>query len=99
MTALVSENTIDSRLVRSRWECTENQAVYCTIELCLSVDKLKKKKQQGRNDVGVQRSNVHVVYILSIVQTEITYTRARRHHASVVSIRTTQDSKPKLLRK
>ena len=55
MTALVSENTIDSRPGRSRCECTENQTVYCTTELCLSVDKLKKRKK-GRNDVSVQRS-------------------------------------------
>ena len=33
-----------SRPVRSRCDCTENQTVYCTIELCLSVDKPKKKK-------------------------------------------------------
>ena len=31
--------------------------VYCTTDLCLSVDKLKKeKKQQGRNNVGVKMS-------------------------------------------
>ena len=42
MTALVSENTIDARPVRSRCECTENQT-----ELYLSVDKLKKKKKEG----------------------------------------------------
>ena len=30
--------------------------MYCTTELCLSVDKLKKNKKQGRNDVGVLRS-------------------------------------------
>ena len=50
--ALVSENTIDSKPVRSRCACTE-------VGLCLSVDKLKeekKRKQQGRNDVSVQRS-------------------------------------------
>ena len=46
MTALVSENTIDARPARSRCECAENQT-----ELYLSVDKLKKKKKKGRNDV------------------------------------------------
>ena len=44
-----------SRPVRSRCECTENQTVHCTIELCLSLDKPKKKKQ-GRNEVSVQTS-------------------------------------------
>ena len=45
-------------LFRSRCACTEVRLVYCTTELCLSVDKLKKKKQQqqGRNDVRVQKS-------------------------------------------
>ena len=33
-----------------------SQAVYCTTELCLSVDKLKEEKKKGRNDVSVQRS-------------------------------------------
>ena len=28
--------------------------VYCTTELCLSVDKLEKDNKQGTNDVGVQ---------------------------------------------
>ena len=35
-----------------------SQAVYCTTDLCLSVDKLKKEKNNNRekNDVSVQRS-------------------------------------------
>ena len=44
-----------------------SQAVYCTTELCMSVDKLKEegiKQQQGKNDVSVQRQclcSVHSV--------------------------------------
>ena len=35
----------------------EIQAVYCTTELCLSVDNFEEEtKQQGRNDIGAQRS-------------------------------------------
>ena len=30
------------------------QTVYCTTELCLSVDKIQKDNRQGRNDVSVQ---------------------------------------------
>ena len=38
------------------------QTVYCTTELCLSVDKLEKNNKQGRNDVSVQcLYNVHFV--------------------------------------
>ena len=33
---------------RSRCECTENQTVYCTTELCLSVNKLKKDTKKNR---------------------------------------------------
>ena len=52
-----------------------SQAVYCTTELCLSVDKLKKKKQQqGRNNVSVLRSMS--MYILSTAKTENTYTHS-----------------------
>ena len=32
----------------------KGQTVYCTTELCLSVDKLEKDNKQGRNDVSVQ---------------------------------------------
>ena len=57
MTALVSENTIDSKACSFQMCVHGNQAVYCSTELCLSVDKLKKQKQQqGKNDVSVQRS-------------------------------------------
>ena len=38
--------------------------MYCTTELCLSVDKREKDNKQGRNDVSVQ----HVMYILSRVE-------------------------------
>ena len=38
------------------------QTVYCTIELCLSVDKLEKDNKQGKKDVCVQcLCNVHSV--------------------------------------
>ena len=65
MTTLVfSENTIvDKRPVRSmcgvrtqRSDCV----LYCTTELCLSVDKREKDKKQGKNDVSVPcLCNVH----------------------------------------
>ena len=48
MTALVSENTIDSKPVRSRNACTEVRLCPCTTELCLSVDKLKEEKKNNR---------------------------------------------------
>ena len=39
-----------------------SQTVYCTTELCLSVDKLEKDNKQGTNDVGVQcLCNLHSV--------------------------------------
>ena len=38
------------------------QTVYCTTELCLSVDKLEKDNEQGRNDVNVKcPCNLHSV--------------------------------------
>ena len=72
-----------------------SQAVSCTTELCLSVDKLKEKTQ-GRNDVPVQKQccSEHSVNC----QTESTYTPARLvalvQKLSVVII-----PQPKLLRK
>ena len=59
--------------------CT-SQEKYCTTELCLSVDKLKKKKQTTRKTAAWKRLrqctdvNVYVVYILSRVKTGRTYT-------------------------
>ena len=51
MTALVSENTIDSMSCTIQMCVHGSQAVYCTTELCLSVDKLiEEQKKQGRND-------------------------------------------------
>ena len=76
MTAPVSENTIDSRPVRSRCGCTENQTVYCATELCLSVDKLTKEKTTGKERCQWTEVNVHVMYILSTVKTENTHTPA-----------------------
>ena len=97
MTAPVSENTIDSRPVRSRCGCSENQTVYCATELCLSVDKLKKK-QQGRNDVSVQRSFCQLLK-LRILTLLLDWKRcSKAHHSSVVpicTVRTIQDSKSK----
>ena len=58
--------------------CT-SQDEYCTTELCLPVDNLKKKnKQQGRQRQGRGRCectdvNVYVMYNLSHVKTERTY--------------------------
>ena len=74
MTALVSENTIASTPVRSRCECAENQTVHCTTELSLFVDKLKKKTTGKER---CQCTEVNVLYILSTVKTENTYTPAR----------------------
>ena len=55
--------------------CT-SQDEYCTTELYLSVDKLKKKnEQQGRQRQG--RDGVSVMYNLSHVKTERTYTPAQ----------------------
>ena len=58
MTALVSENTIASWPVSIQMCVHGESTVYCTTDLCLSVDKLEegKKQQHGRNDVSVQRS-------------------------------------------
>ena len=40
----------------------KSQTVYCTTELCLSVDKREKNNKQGRYDVSVQcLCNVHSV--------------------------------------
>ena len=57
MTALVSENTMDSTPVRSRCACKEVKlcVVQLTTELGLSVDKLKEEKK-GRNDVSAPTS-------------------------------------------
>ena len=86
----------------------ESQAVYCTTELCLSVEKLKEEKKTGKERCLCAEVNVYVVYILSTVKTENTYTPARlealfsSHQSSVIpvrTIRTIQDSKPKFLRK
>ena len=53
-----------------------SQAVYRTTELCLSVDKLKKKRKKKTGEERCQFTdvNVYVVYILSTVETENTYT-------------------------
>ena len=61
MSALVLAKTIDSSLfnpdVRAR-----KQAVYCTVELCLSVDKLKEEGEKRKERCLVYRSNVYVVF-------------------------------------
>ena len=76
MTALVSETTIDSKACSIQMCVRGSRAVYCTTELSLSVDKLKKKKL-GRNDVGVQRSMSMTCTFCQSVKTENTYTPAR----------------------
>ena len=48
--------------------------MYCTTDPCLTVNKLKKEK---REQCWCTDVSVHVVYILSTVETEDTYTRAR----------------------
>ena len=55
-----------------------SQSVYCTTELCLSVDKLNEEKTTTRKErcKGTE-VNVCVVYFLSTVQSENTYTPAR----------------------
>ena len=78
----------------------------------MSVDKLMEEKNREGTIFSVQRSmSMWCTYILSTVNTENTCTPARlealfkalsRHHSSVIhvrTIRTIQDSKPKLLRK
>ena len=51
--------------------------MYCTTELCLSVDNLKEEgKKNIEGTMLVYRGNVYVVYILSTVKTENTYTPA-----------------------
>ena len=54
-----------------------SQAVCCTTELCLSVDKLKEETTTGKERCQCPEVNVKAVYILSTVQTENTYTPAR----------------------
>ena len=57
MTALVSENTIDSKPVRSRCACTEVRL--CIVPLsCVSLcgQAEGRKKKTGKNDVRVQKS-------------------------------------------
>ena len=63
--------------------CT-SQDEYCTTELCLSVDKLKKKTKQttGKTAAGkilckCTDVNVYVVHNLSHVEAERTYTPAQ----------------------
>ena len=51
--------------------------VYCTTELCLSVDKLKKEKTTGKERYYCTEVNVYVVYIMSTVEAENTHTLAR----------------------
>ena len=73
MTALVSENTIDSRPVSIQMRVRGESAVYCTTDLCLSVDKLKKeKKETGWERCLCTEVNVYVLYILSTVKTDNT---------------------------
>ena len=75
---------------------------YCTTELYLSVDKLKKKQTTGKTAAGQRRCqctdvNVYVMYNLSHVETERTYTPAQLQtlikscqlSSSVVPVRTT----------
>ena len=47
-----------------------SQAVYCTTELCLSVDKLKEEKKHREGTMLVYIGNV-VVYILSTVKLRV----------------------------
>ena len=53
-----------------------SQAVYCTTELCLSVDKLKEEEKTttGKERCPCTEVNVYVVCNLSTVKTENTYT-------------------------
>ena len=45
---------------------TEVRLLYCTTELCLSVDKTGKDNKQGRNDISVQC--LCKIYVLSRVE-------------------------------
>ena len=52
-----------------------SQAVFCTTELCLSVDKLQGEEKTTEKELRqCTEVNVYVVYILSTVKTENTYT-------------------------
>ena len=110
MTALVSENTIDSRSVRSRCACTEVRLYTQLSCVCLWTSWVKGKKQ-GRNDVSVQRSTSMKCTFCQLLVLR-TFTRLlnwkrcskalSRHHSSVIpvcTIRTIQDSTPKFLRR
>ena len=73
MTALVSAKTIDSRPVGSRSAWTEVRLCIAQLNcVCLWTSRKKKEKKDGT--MLVYRGNVYVVYILSIVKTENTYT-------------------------
>ena len=87
---------MDSRPVRFRGECTENQSVCCTTELCLSVDKLKTKK---KTSTGNQLLKLRI--LTPLLDWKRCSKALSRHHSSVVPIfvtRTIQDSKSKFLR-
>ena len=87
---------MDSRPVRFRGECTENQSVCCTTELCLSVDKLKTKK---KTSTGNQLLKLRI--LTPLLDWKRCSKALSRHHSSVVTIfvtRTIQDSKSKFLR-
>ena len=79
-----------------------SHAVYCTTELCLSVDKLKKKKSNNwEGTMLVYRVQMKKLRILALLLDWKRCSNAlSRHHSSVVSIwniRTIQESKPKFL--
>ena len=63
--------------------CVQSQDEYCTTELYLSVDKLKKKKQTTRKTAAGKKRcqctdvNVYLMYNQSHVKTERTYTPAQ----------------------
>ena len=91
-----------------------SQAVYCTTELCLSVDKLK---EEGKNNNKEGTMSMLCTFCqllkLRILTLLLDWRRLfksalSRHHSSVIlvrsirtirTIRTIQDSKPRLLRK
>ena len=66
--------------------------MHCATELCLSVDKLKKKKKKNKEGtMKCTEVNVYVVYILSTVKPENTH-KAPRKIQQLVLLRQPRDT-------
>ena len=81
MTALVpSENTIDSRPVRSRCACTEDSL--CIVSVYGQAEE-EKKQQQGRNDISVPKSTVKIenTCVINIIYIKTMQTKSQMENS------------------